>query len=152
MKTKFWQSRNFWQFKNPSYNNLDTFKSLFLTWSQTRHSILKVSKPKSQQLRNSWQLQNQVLIEPLYLKVSIFDMVSIKSLNFDNFNIQVSTVKNFFTVSIPKSQQSHYPKVSIFGMVLIVSLNLNCFKTHDLTVEKFVTVEIFFTVLKPKSW
>jgi hypothetical protein len=133
-------------------SNKALYLESFKTQVSTVEKFLTVAKPSFNRTLiplslNFWHGLNQ---DFNFYNFNI--QVSIKSLNFDNFNIQVSTVKNFFTVSIPKSQQSHYPKVSIFGMVLIVSLNLNCFKTHDLTVEKFVTVEIFLTVLKPKSW
>ena len=75
--------------------NLDSFKTVLTVL--TVKKFLTVSIPKSQQSQ--------------YPKVSIFVKVSIKSLNFGNFNFQVSTVKKYLTVSIPKSQQSQYPKV-----------------------------------------
>jgi hypothetical protein len=146
LKTKFWQSRNFWQFKNPSYNNLDTFKSLFLTWYQTRHSILKVSKPKSQQLRNSWQLQNQVLIEPWYLKVSIFDMVSIKISIFTISTFKSQSKVSILTISTSKSQQS---RISL--QCQYPSLNSHITLKSQFLAWSWSLVSIL-TISKPMIW
>ncbi len=42
------------QFQNPRPDSLDTLKSQFLTFSQSRVSILTVTKLKSRQSRKSW--------------------------------------------------------------------------------------------------
>ena len=62
--------------------NLDSFKTVL-----TVKKFLTVSIPKSQQSQ--------------YPKVLIFVKVSIKSLNFGNFNIQVSTVTKSKFLTLP---------------------------------------------------
>ncbi len=76
--------------------NLDSFKTVLTVL--TVKKFLTVSIPKSQQSH----LKSQFLSKS-QSRVSIFVKVSIKSLNFGNFNIQVSTVKKFLEISLQRS-------------------------------------------------
>ena len=76
-----------------SLDNLDSFK----TQTSAVKKFLTVKKPKFQQYK--------------YPKNSIFNMVSIKSLNMDSFKSQVLTVKKFLTIkkflSVLKPKSQH---------------------------------------------